>query len=120
MELGPTLSREGLSEKMRKASFLVLPSAYESFGLVIAEALASGTPVIVPDRTAPPEILFEGAGISVDPMDEEALAKAMKRMIEKGAEKSPEELHRRIEERYGMERVGRTWSELYQKALGDP
>ncbi|MFB6258361.1 MAG: glycosyltransferase [Flavobacteriales bacterium] len=117
VEVGPKLPREELVQAMRRSAFMVLPSEYESFGLVIAESLATGTPVIAPDRTGPRDIFFEGAGIGIDPRNEESLMNAMQRMIETAGSTDPEELHKGIAERFSMDRVGRQLQALYQKAL---
>src|SRR5260221_2080384 len=45
---------------MRVHDVLVFPSLFEGFGLVISEAMATGTPVITTDRTAGPDLLQHG------------------------------------------------------------
>ncbi len=55
------------------ASVLVVPSIYEGFGLQALEAMACGTPVIVSNGSALPEIVGD-AGIYVDPYDIEDMA----------------------------------------------
>ena len=58
----------------------VLPSLYEGFGLTALEAMACGTPVVVSDRGALPEVVGE-AGLYVDPTDPVAIADAVERAI---------------------------------------
>jgi glycosyltransferase involved in cell wall biosynthesis len=58
----------------------VLPSLYEGFGLTAVEAMACGTPVVVSDRGALPEVVGS-AGILVDPTDPEAIADGVERAI---------------------------------------
>ncbi len=62
------------------ADLFVFPSLNEGFGLPVVEAFASGTPVITSNVTALPEIAGD-AGVTVDPMDTEALAEAMQRVL---------------------------------------
>lgn len=50
-----------LIEAIRRASVLVLPSEYEGFGLPVAEAMASGTPVICSNASSLPEVGGEAA-----------------------------------------------------------
>jgi alpha-1,3-rhamnosyl/mannosyltransferase len=60
---------------------LVYPSLYEGFGLPPLEAMASGTPVIVSDRSTLPEVVGD-AGIKIDAQDEAALREALRRLDE--------------------------------------
>lgn len=62
------------------AEALVYPSIFEGFGLPPLEAMACGTPVVVSDRSALPEIVGD-AGLKVDPFDTEAIAAAMAALI---------------------------------------
>ncbi|HYW09302.1 MAG TPA: glycosyltransferase family 4 protein [Longimicrobium sp.] len=57
---------------------LAVPSHWEGFGLVAAEALAVGTPVVAADASSLPEIVRDGIeGRLVPPRDPEALAAAL-------------------------------------------
>jgi glycosyltransferase involved in cell wall biosynthesis len=61
----------------RSAVALVTPAWDEPFGLVVAEALACGTPVAAFDRGAITELLDTDCGRAVPPGDIDALAVAM-------------------------------------------
>lgn len=61
---------------------LVYPSLSEGFGIPPLEAMICGTVPIVSNRTSMPEVVGD-AGIQVDPMNDEALAEAMRSLLEK-------------------------------------
>jgi glycosyltransferase involved in cell wall biosynthesis len=54
----------------------VFPSLYEGFGLPPLEAMQCGVPVITSNNSSLPEVVG-GAGIMIDPTDEDALSQAM-------------------------------------------
>jgi glycosyltransferase involved in cell wall biosynthesis len=58
------------------AELLVFPSYYESFGIPLVEAMACGCPIVASNTGACPEIVGD-AGLTRDPGDAEALARAM-------------------------------------------
>lgn len=86
-------SREQVAAAMRRARALVVPSEREGFGVVAAEALACGTPVVGSRVGGLPEILAgPEAGILVDPGDRTQLTRAMNVMLDWGP--APDEVSR--------------------------
>ena len=66
----------------REISLLVMPSLSEGFGLVAAEAMACGVPVIASRISSLPEIVtHEKTGLLVPPDDAETLAAAMCQLL---------------------------------------
>lgn len=99
-----------------RASLFVLPSRWEGFGLVVAEALACGAPVVASDcQSGPAEILENGRyGRLVPVNDREALARAMLEalagehdrcpLIERGGQFSLEKALDRYLDRFSLPR----------------
>jgi len=67
---------EDLPALISGAGALILTSTNEGFGLPVAEALAAGTPVIVGDRGALPEVAGD-AGVIVPADDADSLSRAL-------------------------------------------
>jgi alpha-1,3-rhamnosyl/mannosyltransferase len=65
----------------RMAKMLVYVSLYEGYGMPIAEAMASGTPVITSNCSSMPEVA-NGACVLVDPLDEKMISESMKMLLE--------------------------------------
>ena len=66
----------------RVADALLMPSLREGFGLVVLEALASGTPVVVSRIPPFTEYLGEDDGLWVDPLNVASISHAMQRALD--------------------------------------
>lgn len=75
------LSRDGFNELLETIDFFVFPSEHESFGLVVAEAMAKGMPVIAPNITGPAEFIGAESGILIDPFNVWEISQAMRKLI---------------------------------------
>ena len=75
------LPQERLAETFARATICVTPSLYEGFGLPAAEAMACGTPVVVTDGGALPEVVGD-AGVVVPRADAAALAHAIAALLD--------------------------------------
>ncbi len=76
--------QEALKEFYSAADVLIVPSLYESFGLVVVEALACGTPVLVSKVGKMRTIVKEGKnGFSFVPGSPEVLANGIKEFFQK-------------------------------------
>ena len=66
---------------LKQATALVFPSLGEGFGLPVLEAFAARVPVITSNTTSLPEVAGEAA-LSINPLDTDQIAGAMKRVLE--------------------------------------
>jgi glycosyltransferase involved in cell wall biosynthesis len=67
-----------ITDAVRTASLLVLPSLQEGFGIVVAEALACGVPVVVTPSGGPEELVTEsGGGVVLPDFAPASLAEAV-------------------------------------------
>lgn len=78
------LERQDLATVTAGALAMVYPSLYEGFGLPPLEAMGCGVPVIASNVSSLPEVVGD-TGLSVDPLDVEALGSAMQTMAESPA-----------------------------------
>jgi glycosyltransferase involved in cell wall biosynthesis len=77
------VSEEDKQSLLRSAAVLVLPSVRESFGIVILEAWAAATPVIVADSPVMNDTVDDGVdGVVVPAGDDHALATVLVERLE--------------------------------------
>jgi glycosyltransferase involved in cell wall biosynthesis len=75
------LERDELAAITASAAAMVYPSIYEGFGLPPLEAMGCGVPAITSTVSSPPEVVGD-TGLLADPFDVDAIAAAMRRMLE--------------------------------------
>lgn len=101
---GPT---NQIAELCAAADVVVTPSWAEPFGLVVAEAMATGTPIVGTAGGAIPELLEDGvSGLLVPPRDSAALADAVVRILDDPAlgARLAEAAGRVVREKFTIER----------------
>ena len=74
------VSRIVLLQMYASAAVFAYPSLYEGFGLPVAEAMASGTPVLTSNITSIPEVAG-GAAWEVDPVSVEEISMGLERLL---------------------------------------
>jgi glycosyltransferase involved in cell wall biosynthesis len=101
---------------MKRATVFALSSKFEGFGMVIAEALAVGTPVVSTDcPSGPAEILGEGKWGKLVPVgDHEKLAEAILEAIENPPDR--EKLKERGRD-FSLDRIGQQYLQLITELL---
>ena len=101
---------------MRECALLVVPSRRETFSLVTAEALASGTPVVATRCGGPEEILTEETGQLTDVDDPAALAIAIESALTRSYDRAA--LRRYAVDRFGSDAAAERLGRLYERVTG--
>lgn len=104
-------------ELFRSADFFVLPTHSENFGLAIAEALASGTPVITTVGTPWSDLNSSQAGKWIE-IGTQPLVEALKRFLalpEKELERMGRNGRKLIETKYSAEVMAEKMMDVYRK-----
>ncbi len=115
------VSDEQLARLYADCDIFVAPSRYESFGLILLEAMMFAKPVVGGDVGGVREIVTDGdSGLLVPPGDATALGEALRSLC-----RSPDLRHRlgqraRVvyEERFTIERMTRRTNEFYDRLTG--
>ena len=77
-----SVSRDRVIEELQQASVFVLGSLHDGFGLVLAQAMACGLPVVATEATGVRELVTDGVeGLIVSPGDSQALARAFEELL---------------------------------------
>jgi glycosyltransferase involved in cell wall biosynthesis len=109
----PTLPNAEVLALMGRARAFLFPISWdEPFGLVVAEAIAAGTPVVATPRGSLPELVAHGVTGFLGETDEELADYAIR-----AAELDRAACRRRAEERYSAERMVSDYEALYRRIV---
>ena len=114
------VSNEEKPRYFRTADVFCAPSTgFESFGLVLLEAMAAGTPIVASDIPGYRHVVTNGAeGLLVPPMDEAALADALVRLLRNESLRAQMAARGLLTaEKYSWQRVARSTLDLYQQCI---
>ncbi len=116
LELPGYVDDAALDALVRGAAVLVHPSLYEGFGLVVAEAMARGTPVAAARGTALPEAGGDAA-VYFDPLDVDAIAAAVLEALDRSDDLAARGRARAAE--LSWERSARATAAVYAEAAAE-
>jgi glycosyltransferase involved in cell wall biosynthesis len=92
-------------------------STADTFGKVIAEAMACGTPAIVYNVTACPELVAEGCGAAVELHDVDGIAEELKKIKENGKSAYSTKCVERVKANFSYEKNVQQTIEIYKELL---
>lgn len=111
------LSRYRVIEEMKSADVFVLSSEYETFGVVVAEALALGKPVVATACGGPEDIVQERDGILVPKNDANAMSKALIHLGTNIENYKVPDIRNRCRARYSEKSVTQKLIECYRNVV---
>jgi phosphatidyl-myo-inositol alpha-mannosyltransferase len=117
------VSGEALWRHLHEADVLCAPSlAGESFGMVLTEAFAAGTPVIASEIAGYSDVVTDGVdGVLVPPADPQRLAEELQAMyLEPARRLEMGRAARETAERYAWPRVAERVEQVYEGARAVP
>ncbi len=115
--IGRTEDVEELAGIYSLADVHVSLSDQETFGLTIAESLACGTPAVVYDTTACPEVISEDTGMAVPLHDIAGVAEAIRKIKQRGKSSYTKACRKRALDKYDKDVKYREYIRLYEQML---
>lgn len=110
------LTKMQVLEELNGTNVVCLPSAYETFGVSLLEALLQGVPVIASNCGGPGELVSKQNGLLVDVDDKTALTKALQDIQKNYVDYDQPEIRRRAILKFGsrafLEKLDHFYSQL--------
>lgn len=102
---------------MKHLHFFVSASRFESFGMVMVEAMACGLPVVATASGGPADFINSSNGILVEKENADALRQGIEKMMQNYREYDPERIRRFAMENYSAEKFLERSDELYRPVM---
>ena len=117
IELADLDDRRALADAYRSAWVSALPSVGEAFGLVLAEALACGTPVVATSTGGMTEVVGENGAVGrlFEGGEPEPLARALLEALELAGDPATTAACRRRAELFSVDRCTESYLALYRE-----
>lgn len=113
------LDRSQVVEQMQLCDCFVLPSRYETFGVVYIEAMACGKPVIAVKNGGPDDFVHEFNGILIQPDQKEELVQALEKMIvakkQQNSQYESEKISAYVREKFSFQAIAEQLEEVYSE-----
>lgn len=109
----PQKSPPELATFYRAADLFISPSRKEGFGLVIAEAIACGTPVVATRSGGPEEIVTEETGLLIKTESVDELKTAIEKLLSEKERYDPNRMHEYIRNHFSLAHKKNRLMDLY-------
>jgi glycosyltransferase involved in cell wall biosynthesis len=106
--------KPAIAELMRAADVFVLPSKFETQGVVFLEAMMCGLPIVSTTAGSIPEVVGSESGILVEPDDDLQLAEAIEDVVYGPATFDTAAVAESAARRYSLEVVGAELVRIYE------
>ncbi len=114
--LGEKTSEE-VAEWVYNSDFFVLFSNYETAGIVIAESLALGKPILTTKVGIAEDYVNDSNGIIIDVLDETALLNKMNYMLDNFQYYDSDKIRTELRDKFSYENIGKQITDIYQDIL---
>ncbi len=111
------LDRKQVLEHMRNCNVFVLPSLYETFGVVLIEAMAVGKPVIATRSGGPETFVDSKNGLLISPGNYNELSNAMEMIYRKEKEFDATAIRNDVLRHFGSEKIASSLIRIYTNAI---
>jgi phosphatidyl-myo-inositol alpha-mannosyltransferase len=105
------------AERYGNAWVTALPSEADSFGMALVESLACGTPIVVSDNGAPPELVTSDTGAVARLGDAEALASALTTALDLARREETRERCRERASEFDWDAIAPFLEKLYTRTI---
>jgi glycosyltransferase involved in cell wall biosynthesis len=111
------ISRDDIVNFYSGLDLFVLPSRYETFGIVLIEAMCCGLPVIATKCGGPQEIVTPETGILIEKNDVAELAEAIKNMSDNLNKYDNEAIRKYVGKKFGQSAFIENITALYKEVM---
>lgn len=111
------LNRQQVSHYLMQADCFVLPSKFETFGVVVIEAMLFGKPVIVTKCGGPESFVNHNTGVIIERENEQQLSDAMLQMINHYTCYKSQSIRQFAIEEFGRDKFLQRIDKIYKKAI---
>lgn len=102
---------------LKNSNFLILFSNYETAGVVIAESLACGIPVVSTKVGIAPECIHSENGILIEPGDEKELCSKINYMLDHSQEYNSTKIKEESKQKFSYNEIGKQIYHIYSLTI---